>query len=51
MNINNIAPQAAFAVAALIISLSGVDLLAGCESTGGNDTNTRDHPTGQGSCH
>jgi hypothetical protein len=38
-------------VAALLLLLGGAVLLAGCETTGDNDTSAHDHSSGQGSCH
>ena len=38
-------------VAALLLLLAGAVLLAGCGTTGDNDTSAHDHSSGQGSCH
>jgi hypothetical protein len=38
-------------VTALPLLMAGAVLLAGCETTGDNDTSAHDHSSGQGSCH
>jgi uncharacterized lipoprotein YajG len=51
MKLNTMFSRLNLTVAALLLLLAGALFLAGCETTGDNDTSAHDHSSGQGSCH
>jgi len=51
MKLNTIFSRLNLTVAALLLLLAGAVLLAGCGTTGDNETSAHDHSSGQGSCH
>ena len=51
MRLNTMFSRLNLTLASLLLFLAGAVPLAGCETTGDNDTGAHNHSSGQGSCH